>query len=80
MTGKDVILFILNHNLVDTKIDGYALNELFLTVEKAAVKFGIGTNSLKDMIRIGLIDCVEFDGEIYIYKDVVLPTSTVKRR
>lgn len=80
MTGKDVILFILNHNLVDTKIDGYPMRDLFMTVEKAAIKFGIGTNSLKDMIKLGLIDCVEFNGETYIYKDVVLPTTIVKRR
>lgn len=79
MTGKDMILFILNHDLVNKKIDGIALKETFLTVDQAAIKFGIGTNSMKDMIRLGLIDSVEFDGETYVYKDVVLPTS-IKRR
>lgn len=80
MTGKELILFILNHNLLDVKMDGSTVHNLFMTIEQAAVKFGIGTNSVNDMIRLGLIDSVEFDGETYIYKGVVLPTSSVKRR
>lgn len=80
MTGKELILFILNHNLLDVVIDGSTVNNLFMTIEQAAIKFGVGTNSVEDMIKLGLIDSVEFDGETYIYKNVSLPTSITKRR
>lgn len=80
MTGKELILFILNHNLLDVVIDGSTVNNLFMTIEQAAIKFGVGTNSVEDMIKLGLIDSVEFDGETYIYKNVSLPTLITKRR
>ena len=77
MTGKDLVLFIINHNLLDVEINKN-ICDLFLTVEEAAVKMGVGTNSILDMIRIGLIDYVAFNDKIYLYKDVDL--TTLKRR
>ena len=77
MTGKDLVLFIINHNLLDVEINKN-ICDLFLTVEEAAVKMGVGTNSILDMIRLGLIDYVAFNDKIYLYKDVDL--TTLKRR
>lgn len=77
MTGKDLIMFILKHDLLNTKLDG-KIRKLFLTVDEAAVKLGISTTSLTDMIELGLIDYIEFDGVMYIYQDVNL--RELKRR
>lgn len=79
MTGKDIVLFILKYDLLNTKIDGLGGKELFLTIDEAAVKMGVSTTSLQDMIKLGLIDYIEFNDDIYLYKDVAL-TSIKKRR
>ena len=77
MTGKDLVLFIINNDLLDVEITA-KFSDLFITVEEAAVKLGISTTSLIDMIRLGLVDYVAFDDVIYLYKDVTL--ASVKRR
>lgn len=78
MTGKDWIIFILNNNLLNEDIEDLKVNDSFLTLQQAAVKLGVGTNSLLDMIKLGLVDHVKFDGEIYLHKNVQL--SKIKRR
>ena len=81
MTGKDLILFIINHDLLDVDMASHikcSFSDLFLTVEEAAVKLGISTTSLLDMIRLGIIDYVAFDDVIYLHKDVTL--TSIKRR
>lgn len=78
MTGKDWIIFILNNNLLNEDIEDLKMNDSFLTLEDAAVKLGVGTNSLLDMIKLKLVDHVKFDGQIYVHKNVQL--SQLKRR
>ena len=34
MTGKDLILFILNHDLLDVEINGHTIKDLFLTIDE----------------------------------------------
>lgn len=72
MKCKDLVLFILKHDLLDEEINGLKLNKLFLSLEEAAVKMGISTTSLLDMIKIGIFDYVMFDNKIYLHKDVQL--------
>lgn len=77
MTGKDLVMFILNHNLLDVKLNT-KVRDLFLTVEEAAVKLGISTTSLNDMMKLGIVDYIIFDEKIYLHKDVQLTSK--KRR
>ena len=78
MTGKELIVFILNHNLLDVDLST-KVSDLFFTADEAAVKLGISTNSLHDMLKIGLIDYVVFDDQIWICKDVDLSTIGKRR-
>lgn len=79
MTGKDLIMFILKYNLENVEL-GFDIPDggEFITVEKAAVKLGISTTSLQDMIKLGLIDHIEIGESIYLHKDIDL--SSIKRR
>ena len=78
MTGKDLILFIANHNLFDVELNKNTIKDLFLTIDEAAIKMKISTTSLLDMIRIGIIDYIEINDKIYLHKDVTL--MQLKRR
>lgn len=77
MTGKDLVLFIINHNLLDTEIN-WKVKDLFLTVEEAAVKLGISTTSLADMLKLEMFDYIVFNDTIYVSKDIEL--SKIKKR
>ena len=78
MTGKDLVLFIIKHDLLNEKIDSSNLNKIFLTIEEAAVKLGVSTASLQDMLKLGMFDYVIFDEKIYLHKGVQL--TSIKRR
>ena len=75
MTGKDLVLTIIKYNLLDVNID-QNIADLFLTIDEAAVKMGISTTSLHDMIKLGIVDCIKFGDKTYIHKD----TTLTKRR
>lgn len=58
MTGRDLIIYILNNNLEDEQIckDGAILG--FLTVEQAAAKLDIGVATAYTLISQGRLDTV----------------------
>lgn len=72
MTGKDLVLFIINHNLLDEEIDGSNMSKSFISLEDAAIKLGVSITSLEDMVKLGIFDHVIFDGKIYLHKNIDL--------
>lgn len=72
MTGKDLIIYILQNNLEDEPI---ALKEGFLnlmTVNEAAVKFDVGAATVKTWFKLGMLDGITVGETIYI-----LPTLMI---
>lgn len=79
LTGRDLVLLIINNNLLDVVLEDISIDDtLFLTVDEAAIKLGISTNSLLDMYKLGLIPGFELGDKIYFDKDIEL--SSIKRR
>lgn len=79
LTGKDLVLLIINNNLLDVVLEDISIDDtIFFTVEEAAVKLGISTNSLLDMYKLGLIPGFDLGEKIYFDKDIDL--SSIKRR
>lgn len=79
MTGRDIVLMIIKHNLMDEEF-GVIVDDdcIFLNINQAAVKLGVSTTSLEDMVKLDLIDYVMIDGQPYLHKDIQL--TTLKRR
>lgn len=68
MTGKDLIIFILQNNLENVILEDISvLFPNFYPVEKAAVKLGTGIESVKVLYTIGKLKGLEFNGDIFIY-------------
>lgn len=66
MTGRELIVYILENHLEDRPIcDGGKLVG-FLTLEEAAVKFEIGPKTMEIIYRRGDIDGIDINGTIYI--------------
>lgn len=66
MTGKELIIYILENNLENAEIfkDGKFIG--LMTVEEAAGKFDVGTATVRTWVNMGLLKDVEIYDKIYI--------------
>lgn len=74
MTGRELIIYILQNGLEDENIFKDGLFAGFLTVEEAAVKLGTGIGTIKAWYDLGMIDGLTIGEEIYIFKNAERPT------
>lgn len=72
MTGRDLIVYILQNNLENEEIfaDGKFIG--FITVEEAAVKFGAGVETVKIWVELGYLTGIKNGSETYILSNAKL--------
>lgn len=73
MTGKDLIIYILENGLLDEPVykDGRLLG--FMTSMEAAVKFGVGVNTVRLWVQMESLFGIKIGDEIYIPADAKNP-------
>lgn len=78
MTGKELILYILQNNLEDTVVlkDGIFIG--FMTEEEAAVKFDVGVSTIKAWYYCGWIKGTQIGDSLYFLKDIADPRIKIK--
>lgn len=67
MTGREFILYILSNNLENEQLfdkDGTFIG--FMTIEEAAVKFGVGSSTVNTWILLGRLRAVMIGNKMYI--------------
>ena len=66
MTGRDLILYILENHLEDEKVfeDGRFIG--FVSVEEAAAKLNLGVATVSTMVELYHVEHVTIDGVTYI--------------
>lgn len=66
MTGRDLIIYILENNLEDSPVfnDGRFLG--FITEDEAAAKFYVGINTIRLWVELGYINGVKIGDVLYI--------------
>lgn len=70
MTGRDLIIYILENNMEDKNIFEIMLStNNLLNVNKAAEKFNVGTATINAWITNGYLKAVIVNGEKYILSD-----------
>ena len=69
MTGKELILYILQHNLENEQISFENGFLDFITVKDAAVKYNVGPETVKIWFTLGVIDGIRIGDEVYILPD-----------
>ena len=66
LTGKDIIVYILENNLVDTEfIADKMFSELFVEASEVAEYFGVGVATIEAMYQLKKIHGFKIDGELY---------------
>lgn len=80
MTGKELILYILQNNLEDTVVlkDGVFIG--FMTEEDAAVKFGVGTATIRAWYYCDMLKGTQIGDSLYFLKDVADPRIKIKQK
>lgn len=66
MTGKELILYILQNNLEDEQISFENGFLDFITVNDAAAKYEVGPETVKIWFALKIIDGIQIGNEIYI--------------
>ena len=81
MTGRELIIFILVNGLEDDLIveEMDLLSEVCMTLEEAAVKFGVGTATVKAWADGNIIPKICFNDKIYILKNTPNPMKQTER-
>lgn len=66
MTGKELIIYILENNLENEEVfkDGKLLG--FMTETEAAVKFGVGESTVRVWVKMGHIKSFKVGNTLYI--------------
>lgn len=65
MTGKDLIIYILQNNLENEDV----FKDRFMDLETAATKFNVGVETIKTWATFGHLKSIKIDNQIYILKD-----------
>ena len=73
MTGKDLIIYILQNNLVDKDISEISPYLHTISVEEAAIRCDVGPATIESAFNMGLVDGIKVDDTIYIFD---LPEDT----
>ena len=80
MTGRQLIIFILENNLENIEIVDAGKLKGVMTLDKAAVKWDTGVHTLKALFSMGKIPGIEIDGTIYIYEWAENPFKKENKR
>lgn len=78
MTGKELILYILQNNLENTVVleDGFFVG--FMNEEEAALKFNVGVATIRAWYSCKWLKGTKIGDSLYFRKDVADPRITIK--
>ena len=78
MTGKELILYILQNNLENTIVLEDCFFVGFMTEQEAAVKFGVGTATIRAWYACKMLKGTKIGDALYFRKDVADPRITIQ--
>lgn len=80
MTGKELILYILQNNLENTIVLDGCLFVGFMTEEEAAVKFEVGTATIRAWYQCRMLEGTQIGDSLYFRKDVADPRIALSKQ
>lgn len=66
MTGKDLIIYILEHNLENEPIYNNGAIVGFITDEQAAAKYEVGVETIRAWVLLHILEGVYVEDHLYI--------------
>lgn len=73
MTGRDLIIYIMQNNLEDEVVlkDGFFVG--FMNESEAAAKFGVGVETIRVWYSLRMLDGIKVGEKLYFLKNVPDP-------
>ena len=82
MTGRELIIYILQNNLenvvIDVELENNTINPLiplFITEQEAAIKFNVGLKTIRTWYYLGELPGKYSKGELYILRSAEKPSE-----
>ena len=72
MTGKDLIIYILQNDLEDVSVIGI-VKKVLLTENQLDAKFDVGVDTIRVWQTLKLINGIKVGGSVYYYNDTPDP-------
>ena len=69
MTGKELIIYILQNNLEKEEVFGDGGCTLFMSETEAALALGVGVATVRAMFVMGMLKGVYIDGSLLLLRD-----------
>lgn len=78
MTGKELIIYILQNNLEDEPVfkDGKLTG--FITVGEAAERMGVGAATVLTWLNLGYLNCIVLGDMIYIPNNLNMEETNIE--
>lgn len=64
MTGRDLIIYILQNNLEDVSLFN---PDLFMSANEAATKFNVGVATIRTWYELGMVSGFTLDDKLYVF-------------
>jgi hypothetical protein len=80
MTGKELIIYILQNNLEDKVVLSNGIFTGIMDAEQAAAKFGVGVATVQTWYQLGMIPGFTMGGSLFFMKDVENPLLDKNKR
>ena len=78
MTGKELILYILQNNLENTIVLENCFFVGFMTEDEAAVRFNVGVATIRAWYHCKMLKGTKIGDSLYFRKDIADPRITIK--
>lgn len=69
MTGRDLILYILENKLEDEAVVKNGIFIGFMSEEEAAAKFNVGVSTIRVYNTLKMLDGIEINGRLYFLRN-----------
>lgn len=73
MTGRDLILYILENKLEDEPVVKNGVFIGFMSDEEAAAKFDVGVSTIRVYNTLKMLDGIEINGRLYFLRNAKNP-------
>ena len=75
MTGRDLILFILENNLENEEVIKDGVFMWLMSEDEAAIKFNVGVSTIRVYNTLGMLDGIEIMGKLYFLRNAKDPAK-----
>jgi hypothetical protein len=77
MTGKELIMYILQNDLENEVVIKDGVFICFMSEEEAAIRFDVGVSTIKAWYACGMLDGTKIGDRLYFLRDVNDPRKVI---